>query len=187
MSDLLILYCDGSCLNRGVGKGPGGYGIAYVDDKCIMPEARIYPLVSVGTFEETTNNRMEILALIESIEFFIKNRVKFNKVKLVVRTDSQYVVNGFTFWIEGWARNNFMTKEGAPIKNRELWEKVYKLKEELRDIYKTKKLSAVLVQWVKGHCGDLGNESADYLARNGATIAAKEKREYRLEYPFSSN
>lgn len=134
----VTIYTDGACLKN---PGPGGYAAIIVLDNEIRE--------LTGCEPSTTNNRMEMRAVIEALSS-LKNRCR-----VVVFTDSQYLKKGFTEWLSKWQQNNWMTSDRRPVKNRDLWER-------LIDI-----CSRHLVdwKWIKGHEGDLYNERCDKLAK----------------------
>lgn len=134
----VVLYTDGSCEGN---PGPGGYA-AIVD---IAGEQREI----TGAEAQTTNNRMEMMAVIQGLEAITEP----SRVRIV--TDSQYVVKGMTSWIHGWRRKGWKTASGAPVKNQDLWERL----SSLASAHK------VTWEWVKGHAGHPENERADTLAR----------------------
>ena len=145
MSDVVI-YADGACRGN---PGPGGWG-AWL--KSGDKEKEMF-----GGEKLTTNNRMELTAVIEALAS-LKHRCQ-----VVVYTDSEYVKNGITTWIHGWKQRGWKTADRKPVKNIELWQRLDGLN------------AAHVVQWrwVKGHSGDPGNERADRLANQGvdATLA----------------
>ncbi len=104
----------------------------------------------------TTNNRMELMAAIQALEALQR------PATVSLHTDSTYVLNGITKWIEGWQRNGWKTAAKKPVKNDDLWRR-------LAEAMRPHDVSWV---WVKGHAGDLGNERADALARRGIEEAA---------------
>ena len=99
----------------------------------------------------TTNNRMELTAVIEAL-----NSLK-RTCDVTLYTDSQYVRKGITEWIHGWKQRGWKTADKKPVKNTELWQRL----DALRNLH------AVEWRWVKGHSGDPGNERADALANKG--------------------
>ena len=103
----------------------------------------------------TTNNRMELTAVIEAL-----SAVK-RPVPIVLHLDSSYVKNGITGWVHNWKRRGWRTGEGKPVKNVELWQALDKLAAS----------HTIDWRWVKGHAGDPGNERADELANLGAAQA----------------
>ena len=141
---LVKIFTDGSA--RGNPDGPGGYGtiLQYVDGKGTLHE-RTY---SQG-YEKTTNNRMELMAVISAVE-----RLK-EPCDIKIYTDSQYVANAFLKgWIWNWKKNGWKKSDKKPVLNPELWERLLKAlsKHEYEFI------------WVKGHAGHPENERCDRLA-----------------------
>mgnify|MGYP001959071622 FL=1 len=137
-SDSLIkIYTDGACSGN---PGPGGWGV-FIDNSGNVTELS-------GRDENTTNNRMELKAVIEALKFFTINS------KLTIHTDSKYVMDGASRWIINWKKNNWKTAQKKDVKNKDLWI-------ELDNLLNYHDVSWV---WVKGHDGIYGNERADYLA-----------------------
>ncbi len=141
-----ICYSDGSCLgqNSGADGGPGGWGFHAIFGDQIVEK-------SCGYFK-TTNNRMEILAIISFLEEFQE------PTKVTIRTDSQYTIDSVTKWIYGWIKNNWVTSQGQPVKNKDLFERLFKLV----------KFHTVTFEKVLAHSGIEGNERADELAKGAA-------------------
>jgi len=131
----LRIYTDGACSGN---PGPGGWAWASSADHHAS-----------GGEPDTTNNRMELTAVLRAIED--------NSGSLVVVMDSTYVKNGLESWSKGWVRNGWKTKAGEPVKNRDLWE-------ELLAVLADRPRGEVSFEWVKGHSGDLMNELVDGLA-----------------------
>lgn len=133
-----IVYTDGACSGN---PGPGGYGIVAIYEDIVVKSSKGYEL--------TTNNRMEIMAVLVALEEYGPGK------HFIICTDSQYVIDGCTMWIKGWIRNNWVTYQTqAPVKNADLW----KVMDELL------KLNKVTFHKVSGHAGDPFNEMADELA-----------------------
>ncbi len=143
MSEVLI-YTDGACRGN---PGPGGWG-AWL--RSGSHEKELY-----GGERLTTNNRMELTAVIEALAS-LKRRCT-----IVIYTDSEYVRNGITTWIHGWKSRDWKTADRKPVKNVDLWQRL----DELRSAHD------VDWRWVKGHAGDPGNERADQLANRGVDAA----------------
>ncbi|ORA33469.1 ribonuclease HI [Mycobacterium aquaticum] len=137
----IVIYTDGACHGN---PGPGGWGAVL---RFGAHEKQLY-----GGETVTTNNRMELLAAIMALEAI----TTAHPVQLW--TDSQYVRQGITGWIEGWKRKGWKTAAGQPVKNDDLWRRL--------DTAAAK--YAVEWRWVKGHAGHEGNELADQLATRGA-------------------
>jgi ribonuclease HI len=140
----ITIYTDGACKGN---PGPGGWG-AWL--RSGTHEKELW-----GGERLTTNNRMELTAVIEALGALRKPS------RVAVYTDSAYVKNGITQWIHGWKQRGWRTADKQPVKNIELWQKLDALAEQHR----------VSWHWVKGHAGDPGNERADQLANRGAAAA----------------
>ncbi len=108
-----------------------------------------------GGERDTTNNRMELTAVIEALKI-LKRRCD-----VVVHTDSQYVQKGMTEWLANWKRRGWRTADKKPVKNADLWQQLDALVQQ----------HSVSWKWVKGHAGDPGNERADELANMGVEQA----------------
>jgi len=141
----IFAYTDGACSGN---PGPGGWGALLVarDGETVLKESELS-----GGAEETTNNRMELMAAISALEAL----KKASEVTIV--TDSVYVKDGLTKWIHAWKRNGWKTAAKKPVKNEELWKRL--------DAAVTR--HTVRWEWVKGHAGHPENERADELARMG--------------------
>lgn len=147
MQNELILYTDGACSGN---PGPGGWAWVLLLDGSIKSE-------DSGGERETTNNRMELIAVIRGLEFVLDGIAGgiMEQRTLEVRTDSQYVKNGITAWIANWKANGWKTAAKKPVKNRELWEKLDMLAGRMN----------IKFIWVEGHAGEKWNEYCDSLAR----------------------
>ncbi len=136
------IYTDGGCSGN---PGPGGW--AYV---IVGPDGTSR---NSGGERATTNNRMELTAVIRALEAVLAGERPKDQIK--IHTDSQYVQKGITQWIRAWTRAGWKTSKGEPVKNRELWERLLELARELEPAW----------FWVRGHAGDRLNEEADALVR----------------------
>jgi len=136
-NNIINIYTDGACSGN---PGPGGWG-AYIDNAGLVTELS-------GREEDTTNNRMELKAVIEALNSFT------SKTNLNLYTDSKYVMDGSSKWIENWKKNGWKTAQKKAVKNQDLWIELDKLVH----------FHQIHWVWVKGHDGNLGNERADYLA-----------------------
>lgn len=134
------IWTDGACKGN---PGRGGWGAYLVWGE---REKEIF-----GGLAETTNNQMELTAVIEAL------RTLSRPCNVVLHVDSTYVMNGITSWIRGWKANGWRTKDKKPVKNAELW----------RALDAEVAQHTVTWEWVKGHAGDPGNEHADLLANRG--------------------
>ena len=143
------VYTDGSCK---VNPGPGAAAVVFT-----TPEGEIVKEF-VKAFPQTTNNRMELLAVIGALK-------AVEQAHLVIFTDSQYVYNGITSWIHGWKRNGWKTSTKKPVENQDLWVEL----DALNSTYPGK----VEWRWVRGHNGSPGNEHADVLAQQAAAALQK--------------
>ncbi len=140
MSEPVEIFCDGACKGN---PGPGGWGVVL---RYRGVDRELY-----GAEPHTTNNRMELTALIQGLGALKR------PCRVRVTTDSQYLMHGITQWIANWKRNGWRTSDKAPVKNRDLWQA----------------LDAALApheiewHWVRGHSGHPENERADGLANRG--------------------
>ena len=139
MTDIII-YTDGACSGN---PGPGGWGVL------IQYKEQTHRLCDGEKM--TTNNRMELTAAIEAL----KAVPPASHIKLI--TDSTYVKDGITLWIENWKKRAWKTAAKKPVKNEDLWR-------ALDEICQKHHIEWV---WVRGHTGDVGNEHADKLAQKG--------------------
>jgi ribonuclease HI len=137
MSNKVVMYTDGACRGN---PGPGGWGVvlSYQQSRKTLR----------GYDPETTNNRMELTAVIEGL------RALNRACEVEINTDSKYVMQGISEWISNWKRNGWKTAARKPVKNYDLWQQ---LDQEVAS-------HAVDWKWVKGHSGNEGNELADKLA-----------------------
>lgn len=140
MTDVIEAYTDGACKGN---PGPGGWGVLL---RWKHREKELF-----GGEERSTNNRMELQAVIEALSALKRH----SRVKLY--TDSQYVANGIRTWIRDWKRRGWRTADGKPVKNVELWQR-------LDELARSHDIEWV---WVRGHAGHPGNERADLLANRG--------------------
>ena len=147
MSEIIDIYTDGACRGN---PGPGGWGaLLRIGEK----EKELY-----GYDPATTNNRMELMAVIEAL------RALKRPVTARVHTDSQYVQKGISEWIHGWKRRGWKTADRQPVKNADLWQTL----DALTVGHKIEWL------WVRGHAGHAENERVDALARQAIEAGRKE-------------
>jgi len=149
----LEVYTDGSSLGN---PGPGGWGAVFVEKDKIIHE--------LGGFEmNTTNNRMELSAVIGTLKYIWKSGFQ-NIKEIVIFADSSYVLTGITSWVFNWEKNGWRTANKKPVMNQDLWQ-------ELIELVRTSK---VKINWqkVKGHSGHVYNDRADEIA---TTCAATQK------------
>ncbi len=141
----VVIYTDGACSGN---PGRGGWGVVL---RWNSTEKELH-----GGDPLTTNNRMELMAAIQALEAL--NR----PAKVTLHTDSRYLLDGITKWIERWQRNGWLTTARQPVKNADLW----------RRLAEAMNGHEITWLWVKGHAGEPGNERADALARLGIAEAA---------------
>jgi ribonuclease HI len=139
-TDWIDAYTDGACKGN---PGPGGWGVLLVYG---THRKELH-----GGEAQTTNNRMELQAVIEAL----KSLKRASPIR--IHTDSQYVHKGISEWLSGWKRKGWKTADGKPVKNQDLWQEL----DALSSQHQVKWI------WVKGHAGHPGNESADRLANLG--------------------
>lgn len=138
--DEVTIYTDGACRGN---PGPGGWGALLIYG--------IHQKELFGGEKETTNNRMELMAVIQALSALKR------PCHITLYTDSQYVKNGITQWIHNWKKNKWKTADKKPVKNADLWQEL--------DIIQQK--HQIDWNWVKGHAGHPENEKADALANQG--------------------
>ncbi|MCW9014334.1 MAG: ribonuclease HI [Gammaproteobacteria bacterium] len=136
----VVLYTDGACRGN---PGPGGWGAVM---RYQGHEKELY-----GGELETTNNRMELMAAIQGLESLKRS------CRVELYTDSKYVMQGITDWINGWKKKGWKNAAKKPVKNADLWKRLDQARERHQ----------VDWHWVKGHAGHEGNERADELANRG--------------------
>ena len=136
-------YTYGACSGN---PGVGGWGAVLLAEK----NKKVIKRKEIsGSAVDTTNNKMELIAAIETLKVLKKY------TEICIITDSNYVKKGITEWLPSWKKNNWKTSSGKEVKNRRLWE-------ELEELVNKNKVDW---QWVKGHAGNVENERADFLAR----------------------
>jgi len=133
---------DGACSGN---PGPGGWGglIIFEDNS---------ELEIGGSEQNTTNNRMELTEAIKTLEKLKTYKLKEN---FKLRTDSKYVIEGYTKWIINWKKNGWKTSSGKPVQNLDLWQKIDQLR-----------INGLVMEYVKGHSGDKQNDRVDKIATN---------------------
>ena len=132
----VVIYTDGACSN-----GHGGWAA------CVYWNTEVLNLM--GNEDDTTNNRMELTAVIKALECLTTS------CEIYLYSDSQYVLNGITSWVRSWKRNGWKSRKGEPVLNRDLWERI----SAMISVHK------IHTHWVKGHNGDPHNEAVDTLAQ----------------------
>jgi ribonuclease HI len=143
MTNRVVIYTDGACRGN---PGPGGWG-AILSYASSQKELK-------GFAAETTNNRMELTAVIESLKALKRS------CEVDLYSDSRYVLQGINEWIDGWKLNGWKTAAKKPVKNADLWQILDQqaIRHEIN------------WNWVKGHAGNAGNEAADRLANEAIDL-----------------
>lgn len=142
----VVIYTDGACKGN---PGPGGWGVLMMAGDA---KKELF-----GGERETTNNRMELQAVIEALAALKR------PCDVTLYIDSQYVLKGITEWIQGWKAKGWRTASKEPVKNVEYWQRL--------DGLVSGAGHRIDWRWVKGHAGDPGNERADELANKGVEQA----------------
>ncbi len=137
------IYTDGGCCGN---PGPGAWAYILID-----PEGTTRNAGFVG---ETTNNRMELRAVIEALQA-VRERGDSVSAQIELFTDSQYVKNGITDWIHNWIRNGWKTRAKQPVKNQDLW----------KLLLSSSSTMSIHWRWLQGHAGDRYNEACDRLVQ----------------------
>ncbi len=140
MKDSIEIFADGACKGN---PGPGGWGV--------ILRAGQHEKEMFGGEPETTNNRMELTAVIRGLEALKR------PCRIALYTDSQYVVKGMTEWLSGWKKKGWKNSAKEPVKNVDLWQQLEQLALQ----------HEIEWNWVKGHAGHPENERADELANKG--------------------
>ena len=138
--DKIQIYTDGACKGN---PGVGGWGALLVAGN---KEKELF-----GGEKDTTNNRMELMAVIQALHALKR------PCEITLHTDSQYVLKGMTEWLSGWKAKGWKTASKAPVKNVDLWQAL----DQAQTAHK------IEWRWVRGHTGHPGNERADQLANRG--------------------
>ena len=146
---MIKIYTDGACKGN---PGVGGWGAIIMQDE--------KNIELFGGENETTNNRMELMAVIMALKEISSN------LELTIYTDSTYVQKGISEWIKNWKVNNWRSSSKKPVKNKDLWI-------ELDEAVGSRKINW---EWVKGHAGNEGNEKADELANQGVISMLEQLR-----------
>ncbi|MFA7188334.1 MAG: ribonuclease HI [Alphaproteobacteria bacterium] len=139
---MIKIWTDGSCLGN---PGPGGWAFVATDGENTAERC--------GGERDTTNNKMELTAVIRALIAAQKNHDTVE-----IHTDSQYVKNGMQLWIKNWKKNGWKTADKKPVKNKELWQELDELASKVK----------IHWHWVRGHNGNEMNERCDELARGAA-------------------
>ena len=149
--NIVKIYSDGACLGN---PGVGGWAsvVQYKDREYVLKGRES---------GKTTNNRMELTAVVEALKRFDK----LTGILMEIYTDSQYVKNGITSWIHSWKKNNWRKSDGKSVMNVDLWQEL--------DMYAAR--HKISWHWVRGHTGHPENEHANKLAQDQALLAKQGK------------
>lgn len=150
--DRVVIYTDGACKGN---PGPGGWGVLLRTEGGAEKEM-------FGGELGTTNNRMEMMAVIEALSALKR------PCTVELHLDSQYVLKGMTEWLQGWKAKGWKTASKQPVKNEDLWRRL--------DTLVGQAGHKIDWRWVKGHNGEPGNERADALANLGVDKALREQK-----------
>ena len=142
-TDSIDVYTDGGCSGN---PGPGGWAFVLITETGIREFS--------GGDGDTTNNRMELSAVINALSFIGRNETLSGRT-IEIYTDSQYVRNGITSWIHNWVKNGWKTANKKPVKNKDLWQALQAAGDGKH----------IRWHWVKGHAGNSHNERCDSLVR----------------------
>jgi ribonuclease HI len=145
------IYTDGACKGN---PGPGGWGVLL---KSKTSQKELF-----GGELLTTNNRMEMMAVIEALSALKR------PCQVTLHVDSQYVLKGMTEWLAGWKARGWKTAAKQAVKNVDLWQRL--------DALVSNSEHKIEWRWVRGHDGDPGNEAADALANRGVELALRQSR-----------
>jgi len=140
LTRIIEIYTDGACRGN---PGPGGWGALLI--------AGHHRRTMHGGDPETTNNRMELTAAIEALNALKRSR------KVILHTDSKYVMDGINEWMPNWKKRGWKTSAKKPVKNKDLWQALDEAAAR----------HTIQWKWVRGHDGNIGNEEADALANQG--------------------
>lgn len=162
MTTTYIVYADGACSGN---PGPGGWAF-----EIQTPDGKMFE--ASGGSSDTTNNIMELTAAAAALEKFADEGFFMLPGDIVMRLDSQYVLDGLFKWLAGWKAKGWKTAGKKPVKNRDLWERLDAAHSRLVSLGFT-----FTSQWVKGHDGEPGNERVD--------TAAQAQRDYYMAMPKS--
>ena len=144
------IYTDGACIGN---PGPGGWGAVILSER---GKKEIF-----GGEKLTTNNRMELIATIKALEYCTEEEGKQPSLKQIeIYTDSTYVKEGITIWINTWEKNNWKTADKKKVKNIDLWKK-------LKELVKSNQVEWI---WIKSHSNNLMNNLVDQLAKKATPI-----------------
>lgn len=148
MEKIIKIYTDGACLGN---PGKGGFAWIIVRNNIEYRHAE--------SEQNTTNNRMELMAVISALKYFETNKTSNINYKIEIYTDSQYIENAINKgWLKNWQNSGWKNSTKQPVKNQDLWKELSYFLEKYDLVF----------HWVKGHSGDFFNEQVDKMAKNAA-------------------
>ena len=174
MKQQIIVYTDGACSGN---PGPGGWAFSIRDNA----DTILYE--NSGLEPHTTNNKMELSALLNALQHLVLNTQNEKNVEIILRLDSEYALKGFFEWMDGWQARGWKTASKKPVSNRDEWQTIIKLHDTLINRGMTFKK-----EWVKGHSDHPGNEAVDTQAckmRDQAKQLTQTNPTHPLELNFS--
>ncbi len=142
---VFYLFTDGACQPN-----PGNGGWAFIIYPKEHPKKRV---IQSGYEKDTTNNRMEITAVLKGLSYITK-RFKVEEDSVILCSDSKYLLNGIKTWMHNWVKNDWKKKDKKPVLNNDLWKKIYSLSQDLE----------IECNHIHGHTGHPENEECDQLA-----------------------
>ena len=149
------IYCDGSCVTN---PGTGSWASIFIINNFIANKNLIFH-IEYGIHSATTNNQMELISMIKSLELIAQKKIKNT---IYIYSDSKYVIEGMNVWINFWKYNDWKNSKNILIKNKELWQELNTI------LLKIKQKHIVLCHWIRSHTGYRYNELVDQLAKNAA-------------------
>lgn len=162
----MLLYTDGACKGN---PGPGGWAFIVIDKNVNNNDEIIHR--ESGYEEQTTNNRMELTAVLKGLlyikKFIASQEQNVNSYSFKFNVDSKYVLNGVVEWMSKWKKNNWKTSTKSPVLNDDLWKEIDELHNHIKAI------TEVSWVWVKGHSKDKYNDVVDKLASNASLHGKK--------------
>ena len=162
---MINIYTDGACSGN---PGPGGWGMCVTQDNEQIFE-------DSGFYTQTTNNRMELTALLQALDFSYDILLDDPTiVSINIFSDSKYVVDAITKgWLDKWNRNGYKKADKTEVLNQDLWIPIHSMLNSTYDLPESPLKNFVNIRWIKGHDGHLGNEHADTIACNARDEAKK--------------
>lgn len=165
MNKEIVIYVDGSCQSDGI----GGYGFVL---QFIVDGKIAHSKDGRGFAVNTTNQQMELLAALSALSEVKVDFLQQNRIPVIVKSDSKYLVDGMTSWIHDWKRGGWRNAKGKPVANQDLWKRLDAMVNNRLNV-DPEKGTTVSFSWVAGHSGIPGNERAHELAEQAAKGAQR--------------